>query len=347
MTTSEWPDEDIEELGHCPVCGTAQRELAYAGVRDQIFGAPGSWSLQRCSCGILYLDPRPSEASIGRAYVTYHTHQSAGPELLWRIGGAGGAARRGYLNARYGYRLPAASRLLAEIWRRRRRFAAKHLDFTIRHLGAPKMLGAKILDVGCGNGDFLKVAEDLGHAAVGIDPDPRAVELARGRGLDVRRGSLPRSGLEPGSFDHIFLAHVLEHLHRPVAALEEALALLAPGGRLWISQPNAEAPGLERFGRHWRGLEPPRHLSLTAPVRLMRLLAELGYSGIALLPAEEAAAFYYRQSQALKHGMDPYGAADPPEWDERILPAAVAADALARSRPGRGESLTITAWKRL
>jgi 2-polyprenyl-3-methyl-5-hydroxy-6-metoxy-1,4-benzoquinol methylase len=340
----EWPAQDLEILGRCLICGSDQRRLAFEGVTDRLFGSPGSWNLHRCACEILYLDPRPNARSIHRAYSDYHTHHIAERELPWRANGFRGAVRRGYLNSRYGYRMPHASLVGALTWRFRRP-AVKNLDFMIRHLGPPASPGSKILDVGCGNGDFLRIAEDLGYVAVGIDPDQRAVELAGARGLSAQSGLLPGSGQQADSFVHVFLSHVLEHLHQPREALEEVLTLLAPGGRLWISQPNLDASGLAHFGKHWRGLEPPRHLSLYSPRRLAALLGEVGYEEMSLLPAEEAALFYYRQSQSIKCGSDPYDGTDPPGWRPEVISAALAANRRARSHAGLGESLTMVAWK--
>lgn len=223
-----------------------------------------------------------------------------------------------------------------------RRAAVKNLDFMIRHLPAPASAGRRILDVGCGNGDFLAVAQDLGYAAQGLDPDPKAVELARSSGLEARLGSLPGSGEAPASFDHLFLNHVLEHLHDPVGALREAKALLVPGGRLWLSLPNIDSEGMRRFGPDWRGLEPPRHLVLPPAPRLLQLLGGLGFEGATLLPAEEAACFYFRQSQLIRHGLDPFSQDDPPGWDA-LRRQADGANRRARSAPLEGESLTITA----
>lgn len=334
----------LEYLGRCPVCGDAERKAAYGRVRDGIFGTPGEWDYWRCACGILYLDPRPSPDALAVVYEDYYTHAVSSAPLKWRERGFRGAIRRGYLNARYGYRLPEASRIGGWTWRLRRA-AVRNLDFMIRHLPPPPGTGCRILDVGCGNGEFLVVAEDLGYRAVGLDPDPRAVELARTRGFDVRRGSLPGSGEAPRSFDHIFFNHVFEHLHDPVAALTEARSLLVPGGRLWLSLPNIRSEGLRRFGRHWRGLEPPRHLALFDARRLAELLARSDFERIRRLPPEDAALVYYRQSQAIACGLDPAGQADPPGW-EKLRRAAAVANRRARFSPDRAESLTMTARTR-
>ncbi|HMC91875.1 MAG TPA: class I SAM-dependent methyltransferase [Allosphingosinicella sp.] len=316
--------------------------MAYRGVRDGVFGTPGTWDYWACVCSVLYLDPRPAGKGAAEAYERYYTHGTAGAQPRWREPGFRGAVRRGYLNARYGYRFADASRLAGLTWPLRRA-AVKNLDFMIRHLPAPHVGGNRLLDAGCGNGDFLAVAADLGFAAKGLDPDPAAVAVAQSRGFDVRRGGLPGSGETMGAFDHVLLSHVLEHLAEPVAALAEARSLLTPGGRLWLSLPNRASAGLRRFGGHWRGLEPPRHFALFDPPRLRSLLAALSFERICLLPPEEAAFFYYRQSQAIVHGLDPYGAQDPPGWKPLRRRAALA-NVAARLFPASADTVTLVAF---
>jgi hypothetical protein len=117
--------------------------------------------------------------------------------------------------------------------------------------------------------------------------------------------------------------------------------MLVPGGRLWVSTPNIGSAGMARFGRHWRGLEPPRHLALFDPRRLAELLSDAGFEHVRLLPPEEAAFFYFRQSQAIASGLDPALASGPPGWPA-LRKAAAAANRRARSSPVLAESVTMT-----
>ena len=60
----------------CPLCGTSG-DVLYSDLRDRLFGAPGVWGMRICpSCEALWLDPRPTPRSIGKAYETYYTHGS-------------------------------------------------------------------------------------------------------------------------------------------------------------------------------------------------------------------------------------------------------------------------------
>src|SRR5690349_10815690 len=63
----------------CSVCGS-RGESIYRDLNDVLFGAPGSWSISRCTneqCGLLWLDPQPDPEDIGLAYANYYTHSTS------------------------------------------------------------------------------------------------------------------------------------------------------------------------------------------------------------------------------------------------------------------------------
>ena len=76
LPPGDWPPEDMENLGQCPICKSTDRFMLYDQLIDKIFfSAPGIWKMWRCeNCGVGYLDPRPTVESIGRAYTNYYTH---------------------------------------------------------------------------------------------------------------------------------------------------------------------------------------------------------------------------------------------------------------------------------
>lgn len=109
-----------------------------------------------------------------------------------------------------------------------------------------------LLDVGCGYGElggFLKEGAPE-RFVCGIDIDPNRAAVARER-LDLvvlaDLDAMPGFPQRPGGFDCVAFADVLEHLKRPEAALRAAAEVLAPGGCVVISVPNA---------RHWHLLAP-------------------------------------------------------------------------------------------
>ena len=177
---------------------------------------------------------------------------------------------------------------------------AESLDACLRTL-PPKNTGHRLLDLGCGDGSYARMAQAAGWKVTGLENDPAACRAARSLGVSVVEAAFPPAPLPDGSFDVVRLHHVIEHLHDPRAALREIFRLLAPGGLAMVTTPNLGAYGLEIFGRDWRGLEPPRHLVLFTPAILNKLLRELGFAGIG--PATSGnVSFYFHYSYALATG---------------------------------------------
>ncbi len=344
-----WPAEHLEVVGRCPVCASRSRTLLFEGLSDRTFHvAPGRWTLWRCSgCGAAYLDPRPDLAGIGLAYRAYYTHGASAPRDVFSDGDGFRLSfkrlhQHAYYNGAFGYALrPAApgAGLLTRLSAARRARA----DHLIRHLPAPPGPGRRLLDVGCGNGDFLRVARRLGFDVMGLDLDAAAAARARESGATVLVGTLDDAELDAGSFEHVTMSHVVEHLHDPVGSLRRIAALLRPGGRLWLQTPNLEAEGLKRFGPDWRGLEPPRHLTIFDVRSLRAALHAAGFERIALLPPKRDAGYFFTQSMATRRSA-------PIERRERALRRRLRSDArradgAALRHPERGECITLAAHR--
>jgi 2-polyprenyl-3-methyl-5-hydroxy-6-metoxy-1,4-benzoquinol methylase len=307
---SPWPAASLEPVPHCPVCGSGERQVMHGELVDDSFRiAAGHWTLYRCAqCRCAWLDPRPDRASIGSAYGNYYTH--AIDDGASRKPPASGLRRlrlalfNGYTNARYGTQREPASRLGPWLMR----LAGRHrqrLDAAFRYLPRPRP-GQTLLDLGCGNGDFLLAAREAGWTVRGIDPDPQAVELARQRGLDARVSSLDALAELPERFDAITLSHVLEHLHDPAQTLADIHRLLRPGGWLYIDTPNVDSRGAARWGVHWRGLEAPRHLVLFGMDGLLGLLGRTGFRNVQIKRRTVVRKFIYLSSLRMQQGHSPY-----------------------------------------
>jgi hypothetical protein len=158
-----WPRDELEDVPCCVVCGSVRRVRWHTGLSDRVFRvAPGLWTFWRCEdCGAATLGPRPTEGSIARAYGTYYTHGE--PERSFLVPGdrpdlrLKRALHLSYYNRFLGHAQPGELPLgwLAIAASRRRRVRAGKY---IRDLPGPGAGGRELLDVGCGDGGFLRVA---------------------------------------------------------------------------------------------------------------------------------------------------------------------------------------------
>lgn len=317
MATQHWPDGGLETLGRCPVCDAVPRDLLFEGLSDvTYFVAPGSWTMWRCrSCRAAYLDPRPTPETIGIAYGRYYTHavaaDEAGPPVplpphnlrsglraLFALGD-------GYKNARYGTRRPRANPLGHLLGRLYWRIAWRS-DYLFRFLpkAAPGAPAPRVLDVGCGGGEFLVQAREIGWEPYGIDFDPLAVRAAQDKGFQVSLGGIEDLDDTLKPFDAATLSHVIEHVYRPVDTLTAIHARLRPGGHFYVETPNIDAIGRKRYGLSWRGFEAPRHLVMFDAQCLRDALARAGFVNIRQrrVGHEELS----RLSGSIAAGIDPY-----------------------------------------
>lgn len=341
----DWPADGVEGVRGCPICGSGRRHLLYTGLTDRVFYcAPGRWNLYQCEkCHSAYLDPRPTLETIGLAYAEYFTHSSQmqdGHDNLSRFRRVRRALANGYRNYRFGANLQPANRLgvlAAMLLPTQRRI----IDGEYRHLPKPQP-GARLLDVGCGNGTFLCLARLAGWNVVGVDFDPKAVETARNHGLDARQGSI--DVLDPGkeSFDGITLSHAIEHVHDPIRLLRQCHALLRPGGWIWLETPNIEAQGHQLYGSNWRGLEPPRHLVLFSRTSLLQALEQAGFQTAQDQPYRPLCAGIFAASESIANGGSGWGAMHLSNEGRRAVKAA---ERKARKDPAVREFITIKAWK--
>ena len=98
--------------------------------------------------------------------------------------------------------------------------------------------GARVLDIGCGDGELMSVLRDERNVdARGLEIDPENVELCVSRGLSAIQGDANRDLAEypDGAFDYAILSQTLQTAARPDRMLDE---LLRVGRQAFVSFPN-------------------------------------------------------------------------------------------------------------
>lgn len=115
--------------------------------------------------------------------------------------------------------------------------------------------GRRLLDIGCGEGTFLRAAHKRGWEAIGTELNSAP---ARRLGLEVFN-SLDECA-DRGPFDCVTLWHSLEHMPDPWAVIARIRRLVADQGLLLIAVPDFEGLQSKTFGASWLHLDMPRHL---------------------------------------------------------------------------------------
>ena len=131
-----------------------------------------------------------------------------------------------------------------------------------RHLAvyewiAPRVAGAVVLDMACGEGYGSDVLARSAASVVGVDGNPEAFEHARLRytrpDLSFEWGAVETYG-EAGAFDAVVFLQTIEHVVDPPAVLRHFARVLRPGGAVYVSTPNVltlAPPGAAKSDNPW------------------------------------------------------------------------------------------------
>ena len=109
---------------------------------------------------------------------------------------------------------------------------------------AENLLGfhGDFLDVGCGRGEIVKVASDLGWSAKGCDISKPYIDYAKKKNeVDVFAGTVEELKFPENSFDFVSLVEVIEHLYEPRKTVAELHRITKKGGIVYLSTPNEES----------------------------------------------------------------------------------------------------------
>jgi len=243
-----------EEVPACPVCGALDYSQFAVGFDYELLTCANPWRFVKCkACGHVWLNPRPAVAELGVIYpIIYYaySYESINP-----------IARK-------------AKELLD------RGKIAKIVRYCSR---SPK----SYLDVGCGDGRFLRVMEQIGvprPGLYGLELDKRVVERLRGQGYSgvYCQRAEDVSTFPEGGIDLATMFHVIEHVDDPGAVIGRVRRWLSPGGVFAVETPNLDSLDARLFHRtYWGGYHIPRHWNLFTPASISRLLTDNGLEVLA------------------------------------------------------------------
>jgi glycosyltransferase involved in cell wall biosynthesis/SAM-dependent methyltransferase len=191
------------------------------GVRIYyLFSACGHRVVRCEDCGLVFFNPQPSDDELARIY-----------DANYFLGSESEAGR----NAVSEIKQATARLYLSEI---RRYHGLKN---------------GRLLEVGCGEGDFLVSAEADGWQVSGIEFSPAACQIAQSRLKNgkVLCGELQPAGFAAEQFDLCVVSDVIEHVRSPLDFLREIHRVLKPGGTLFIATPSIDSWSAKVMRQKW------------------------------------------------------------------------------------------------
>ncbi|MBR6177640.1 MAG: class I SAM-dependent methyltransferase [Bacteroidales bacterium] len=212
----------------CPYCQSDSSDL-HLKLKDY-FLTQEDFEIYRCPhCGLLFTWPRPNDSELGKYYKSddYLSHNES---------------KKG---------------IIPFIYNRVKRVNIKN-KFNIATTAAK---GKRMLDFGCGVGDFIFYAKQKGYEVVATDVSDNARNAAAKK-LGTPLPS-PQQVFEmpDNSFDIITMWHVLEHIGDLKTQIFHLDRLLAQDGRLVIALPDYLSYDAQHYQEMWAAYDVPRHLN--------------------------------------------------------------------------------------
>ncbi len=148
--------------------------------------------------------------------------------------------------------------------------------------------GARVLDVGCGDGTLAVMLRDNKNAiVVGLEPNSARASVATSRGIEVHQLELTASLVDRlGKFDVVMFADVLEHIPDPSILLQASNHMLLPNGIVIVSVPNVAHWTVRlnllrgRFEYTASGMMDSTHLRWYTKSTILQLLKSNGFLAV-------------------------------------------------------------------
>jgi len=299
----QWSRGRLESITSCPSCGSQVGAGCVYQRGDDERKMPDNWVMHHCNeCHSIYLNPRPDNSSIPSAYRDYLTHKNSTTyDNFYKNDGVVWRSIRGYVGLRFGFNFENS---IKSSWMRQLIKCLppirQKLDRFGRHITKNRFPNpGRLLDIGCGNGEFMEFAKKIGWKVEGVEPDPVAVDLCRTKGLDVKHGFMDAIDDDQTSYDVIMMSHVIEHAPNPDFIINKSLEMLRPGGMLWLALPNPNSFGVKLFGVAFCALHPPFHFCLHSQKSLENILNSAGFERVRIMRRGFHAKVHWRDSKRI------------------------------------------------
>lgn len=260
-----------EKVEICPVCHSSN--FISHIICDDFTVSHESFAIMQCeNCQFLLTSPRPNITDITKYYESddYVSHTSKGNSLTNLI----------YKIARY-FTLRLKAKLIADHTNKKR-----------------------ILDYGCGTGDFLNHLKERGWETTGIEPSTKARSISESKNIKVFEST--ETLLTEKKFNVITLWHVLEHIHNLEETIQKLKSNLTRDGLFIIAVPNHDSLDRQIYREYWAAYDVPRHLYHFNQLTINELMKYHGFKLETTIPMKLDAYYVSLLSEKYKTGINNY-----------------------------------------
>ncbi len=134
----------------------------------------------------------------------------------------------------------------------------------------------KILDIGCGRANLLKILKRKGCDCYGTERTTFPLNN-KSQGIHLFKSNLEDIFFTEKFFDVIIIWHALEHMDDPISVIKETARVLRPGGILTVAVPNFGSFQAGIFQKNWFHLDLPRHRYHFTSDTLISCLSKHGF----------------------------------------------------------------------
>lgn len=157
----------------------------------------------------------------------------------------------------------------------------------------------RVLDIGCGTGDFLKMAQEYKWNIAGVEPDDNARKIASEKtGMEIQNNDWLNE-IPDHSFDAVTMWHVLEHVPNLTEQISTLKRIVKPNGTIFIAVPNYKSHDANHYKEKWAAFDVPRHLWHFSQKSIKGLFEKENMKVVKILPMKFDA--YYVSLLSEKH----------------------------------------------
>ncbi len=263
-------EHQLIPIENCPICQSTHNKLWRKGIDHNV--SNDTFSIVQCEdCGFRFTNPRPTENTIGDYYKSSNYVSHSG-------------TKKGVIN---------------KIYHAVRKKAIVQKELLIQNHNTTQ--GKKLVDIGCGTGDFLAYCKTKNWDVLGLEPDSDARSIALKNNVMAHPLDHIKS-IENESIDVITMWHVLEHVYHLNDDIKEFKRILKPNGTLMIAVPNCSSHDADHYKEHWAALDLPIHLYHFQPKNIEDLFSRHNMKLEKILPMKYDAYYISMISERYKGG---------------------------------------------